>query len=112
MKTIYLFTFGFLISIFACKSASSEEAIAQEICDCLRPMVELYEKMEKDAANSESDAVVEAMEDLERLAAESQECSDRLMKKYPDLEAREAQVESAMEKACPNVVRMLTEYGD
>lgn len=112
MKTIYLFAFGCLISIFACKSASSDEAIAREICDCLQPMVELYEKMEADAANSESDAVIEAMEDLERLAAESQECSDQLMKKYPDLGAREAQVEAAMEKACPNVVRMLTEYSD
>lgn len=112
MKTTHLFILTFLLSVIACKSTSKDEIVAQEICDCLKPMVEMYEKMEAEANNADSDALIQTMEDLERLAAESQECSDRLMKKYEDLEQRQDRVEAIMQKTCPNVVRILTEFGD
>ncbi len=55
--------------------------------------------------------MIEAMEELERLATQSQDCTDRITEKYGDLAERQAGLEDAMQKACPDIMRTLREFG-
>ncbi len=113
MKLNYLLAGLLLLGLFSCKSKSSnDDAIAKELCACLQPMIAMYQKMEAQANNGDADAMIEAMQELETLAGDSQACTDRLTEKYGDLADRQEGLESAMQKNCPEVMKVLREFSE
>ncbi len=91
----------------SCNSTSEIDTIAGELCDCLRPMIEMYNTL---GDGTDSEALEGAIEELGRLAEESQSCADDMTDRYGDLAARQQEVDEAMARVCPDIVQRLNEF--
>lgn len=96
------------LSLFSCKSEPTIDKIAGELCECLQPMIDMYNELEN---VSDPELLESAMENLSRLAQESEACADNLTAKYGDLEARQQEIDEAMGRVCPNITQRLNEFG-
>lgn len=109
MKIIPL-AFVLIISLLiSCKGKNSTEQIAEELCDCLRPIVEVYEATQNISEEDRTEDIQIAMDKMEKAAAESDACADRINEKYGDLENQQEEIEAAMQRVCPNVAKVMEE---
>ncbi len=107
---IKLFYFVLIISILAsCKSKTTDEEIAKELCTCMEPIVKMYDKTEDFTEDSSLQEVEETMAEVEKEAAKSEACADGIEEKYGDLSEREDAIESAMERVCPDIMKRMEE---
>ncbi|MBK7872502.1 MAG: hypothetical protein IPJ74_18395 [Saprospiraceae bacterium] len=109
MKNIFYLLMLVSLGITACKSQPNDEAIAKELCACLEPMITLYKEMGSQSQNQDEAAMMESIAELERIAGESQACSEQLNQKYGDLSQKQVEMEAAMTKVCPDIVQFLNE---
>lgn len=107
MKRAYLLLSALLMLLASCNSKPEIDVIAEELCDCLRPMIEMYNELEN---APDPETMETAMDELTRLADESQDCADNMTEKYGDLANRQQEVDEAMARACPDVVDRLNEF--
>lgn len=107
MKIAHLLLPTLLILMVSCNSKSEIDTIAGELCDCLRPMIEMYNELE---VATDPDETERTMQELTRLAEESQSCANGLTEKYGDLAPRQQEVDEAMARACPDIVQRLNEF--
>lgn len=99
------------IALTSCKKNAAGDAAAK-MCDCAKPMVEIYQKME---------ALKEKPEELAKLAGDAQKvgndmegCVKELETKYADKKddkAFEADVQKAMETKCPDIAKVINSAG-
>ncbi|MDX1941775.1 MAG: hypothetical protein SFU99_14540 [Saprospiraceae bacterium] len=109
MKNAFFFFVLVLLGMTACKSKPTDEDIAKELCACLEPMIKMYKEMGSQTPGQDEAAMMESIAELERVAGESQACSDQLNQKYGDLSQKQAEMEAAMNKVCPDVIQFLNE---
>jgi len=109
MKTVNLALLFVISLFFSCANQNDNEQIAEELCACLRPIVDVYEETKNLSEEDSTADIQEAMEKMERAAAESDACADRLNEKYGDLADRQEEVEASMQKVCPDIVNAMNE---
>lgn len=98
------------ISLLAsCKDKSNYEKIAEELCNCLRPVVEVYEASQNISEDDSPEDIQTAMEKMEQAGMESNTCVDALTEKYGNMENQEAEVEAAMQRVCPDIAKAMNE---
>jgi len=107
MKIAYLLLPVFIMLLASCNSKPEIDTIAEELCDCLRPMIEMYNELEN---APDPETMENAMNELNRLAGESQDCADDMTEQYGDLADRQQEVDEAMARACPDIVERLNEF--
>ncbi len=98
------------ICLAACQPKNKTDELAKELCICLRPMIEVYERMGGQMEGADEDQIVAVLEELEALAAESEACANKITEKYGDLADREAELEPALRKACPDIMQRMDEF--
>lgn len=104
-------SFVLIISLLAsCKNESKYELIAGELCECLRPIVEVYESTKSISEENNPEDIQTATQKMELAAEESNACVDRLTEKYGNMENQDTEVEAAMQRVCPNVVKTMKEF--
>lgn len=109
MKQIYLLILAATFS--GCGlGGGNHEQIAQEVCECMRPLSESYSSM-KDALDArDSSALQRFAEEMETVNEQVGDCAGRIEERYGPLEGkREEQVKAAMQKICPEVIEILNE---
>jgi len=100
------------VSLFSCKSkkmATDYDAMAKELCDCMSPLVEMNETIQKLTQAGDTEAVGEMFSELEAKFAEGEECTLNLEKKYGEMNTpeEEAKGKAALRKVCPKVADMM-----
>jgi|GEM_PF-1352685 len=100
-------------SLASCTSGGPDiNTIAQEMCGCTSPMVELTEKVKELSESGDAAGAAEFYSKIQAAAKEGEACSQRLQEKYGDLiqgGEHEAAIQAAMRKACPSVSKMMDE---
>ncbi|MCB0571800.1 MAG: hypothetical protein KDC66_18665 [Phaeodactylibacter sp.] len=107
MKQHY-FLWVLLAVQFACQSAADTPGrIAEDICDCMRPLAQSYKGVQDATSRNDLEALQRYAEEMERVMSD---CGSQIEKKYGPLEGeRGEQVKAAMQLACPDVVATLNE---
>ena len=89
-------------------SEAEYEAMATELCDCLKPLVELQAKV-----NSSSEEEIKAMvSEIEKISDDGEECVNKLENKYGQIRGKdnEEKAKEAMIKVCPNVAGIINKF--
>ncbi len=107
MKILHFASLLIINLLIACKNDTDQ--IAKELCDCLRPIVEVYNDTQGLSAEDSAEDIQAAMEKMDQAAAESDACADRMDEKYGDLEEKQEAVEAAMQRVCPDIVAVMNE---
>ena len=113
MKKFPLFILLFLsVTMFSCKGkkmATDYDAMAKELCDCMNPLVEMNETIQKLTQAGDTDAVGDMFSKMEAKFTEGEQCALGLQKKYGDMNTpeQEAKAKAAIRKACPKVADMM-----
>ena len=84
------------------------KAMATELCDCLKPLVELQAKV-----NSRSEEEIKAMvSEIEKISNESTECVNKLENKYGQIRGKdnEEKAKEAMVKVCPHIAGVINKF--
>ena len=89
----------------SCQSEDPTEKIAQETCDCLKPLSELFQKVQKLSEEGMTEELTELVGELESTATEAEACSEKIVKKYGEMD--EETITAAMEKNCPSVIETM-----
>lgn len=90
------------------KTTSEINKIATELCACMQPLIDLNKQIQTLAEEGKTEEISSLITEVERLSEEGDACADRLEEKYGDIQGNDKQkVESAMEKTCPEVAKML-----
>ena len=99
----YLIPIVFLF--FSCKSSFDYDAMAIEMCQCLKPMSEVSEQIELATQKGDTLLMRQLVQKIEVVAAQSDTCATRLFEKYGDISAEnEEKAQKALNKACPNIM--------
>ncbi|MFN7118566.1 MAG: hypothetical protein ACK4TA_17340 [Saprospiraceae bacterium] len=109
MKTIYLACLFIISLLWSCSNNNKNDQIAKELCSCLRPIVNVYQETKGLNENDSPEDIQTAMEKMERAAAESDACADRMNAQYGDLADQQEAIEAAMERNCPDIVSTMSE---
>ncbi len=105
----YILLFSLLGLLVACQKKDRHETIAKELCNCMKPLAEQYNRAVQLSDSGRTAELEQLIMDLEVAAEESEACAERLEEQYGDLENEKEAVEAAMEKACPDIVTMIND---
>lgn len=107
---------GILLAISCNDSAKSTnaapdfDAMAQDLCKCMMPLMEIQEKIRELSVAGETGKIQELLSDVEKMSAESETCVGKLDEKYGEVQNEdEAKANAAFQKACPKVAAMLND---
>ncbi len=99
-----------LLAMAACSPGARYERIAEEACDCLRPLATAYEEMNTALDNNDMDALQRYSDDIEAASEEVEACADRMEEKYGLLEGELGKhVKAAMQSTCPDIIAIINE---
>ena len=99
----YLIPFIFLT--FSCKNSFDYDAMAAEMCECLKPMSKVSEQIEEASKGTDTLLMRQLIQKIEIVAAKSDTCANELFKKYGDISAEnEIKAQEALNKACPHIM--------
>ena len=99
-----------LLLIFAagCAPAFDYDAMAIEMCACLKPMSDVSEQIEIAAEGSDTLLFKQLLQKIEVVAAQSDSCANVLYEKYGDIAPEnEEKAQSALMKACPIIMKKM-----
>ena len=91
------------------------EAIAQDLCDCMQPMMEIQNQIMalSDAGKTDEIRVLLDSGKLQEATDKGDECVSGMEVKYGALrEDEEKRANAAFRKACPEIAKMLSEGGN
>ncbi len=104
MKRLLLFFF-LLSLVSACQQKSDAEKMAADLCDCMQPLTEAFQAIERLSAEGDVEGLEDAMANMEARARTSEACTVRLEEKYGDaMREQETQIREIMARECPDVV--------
>ena len=89
--------------------ATDYDAMAKELCDCMNPLVEMNEEIQKLTAAGDTEAVGKMFSELEAKFTEGEQCALKLQTKYGEMNTpeQEAKAKAALRKICPKVADMM-----
>ncbi len=89
-------------------SDADYDSMADELCACLQPVLELTEALQQKQSEGDEAGMVALLDNLEQIMKTSEACVDNVDQKY-HLTTEEAQQKAteALEKACPDIMAML-----
>ena len=117
MKNI-IQTIGLLciICFMSCSNPTSTngstnyEAMADELCKCMTPLVEIQQKVIELSENNNLEELQSVLANVEAISNKGDQCVEAVELKYGVVEAEnEAAARQAFENACPNIAKMLGE---
>ena len=82
------------------------EEMAKAMCECLKPMAAIVEKIESLSAASDLEQLEAVMEEMEPIVEEAEACADRQADKYGEPED-EDKANEALKKVCPEVAALM-----
>ena len=84
------------------------DAMASELCTCMRPMVKLYDELLEAKEEADQEGLRVLLNRMESVSAESEACATKLEQKYGDFVGEgEMKAKAALEKACPRIAKMV-----
>lgn len=113
MKNLPLFLILLLsVGMSSCKGkkmATDYDEMAKELCDCMNPLVEMNEEIQKLTQAGDTEAVGAMFSELEGKFAEGERCATGLETKYGSMNTpeEEAKAKAAIRKTCPKVADMM-----
>ena len=104
--------FPLLCLLLACQPAPPAEtdyvALAQEICVCMTPLIDLNEEVLRTANANDAAAAEALIARVDEISDESEACAKRIEAKYGKLEAAEGPAaEKAFREHCPRMAGLL-----
>ncbi len=93
-------------------NATSEtryEDMAAELCTCMQPLADLYEKVLAATEAGDEEKALELMNEFQAASDTGEQCAAQLEEKYGDFkgEEEEKKAQIAVEKACPKIAEMI-----
>lgn len=102
-----LLLFGLIgILLSSCKGKDPYSEMADAMCKCMKPMAEMYNKIEQLSTSGNTQELQALMGQLEQTAEEAEECTGRMEEKYGEPEDEEKAKET-LKKACPEVAAIM-----
>jgi hypothetical protein len=82
------------------------EAMAKDLCTCMRPMMELQTEMMQMLSGGDEAAMAALMEKAQKVNSEGEACVAELEKKHGTIEGEEEEAKAmeALRKTCPDIV--------
>ncbi len=97
-----------IFTIASCATSFDYDAMALEMCECLKPMSDVSEQIEKASKGSDTLLFKQLLQKIEIVATESDSCANLLYEKYGDIAPEnEEKAQKALMKACPNVMKKM-----
>jgi predicted trehalose synthase len=99
------------LAFASCKKNAAADAAAK-MCDCAKPMVEIYQKME--ALKEKPEELAKLAGDAQKIGTDMESCVKELETKYADKkddQAFEKEVQKAMETKCPDIAKVINSAG-
>lgn len=84
------------------------EAMAADLCNCMKPMADLYKKIKELTAAGDVDTLTGLMDELETASEEADECVDALYEKHGEPEDN-TKYEDQFRKTCPEVADLISQ---
>ncbi len=115
MRILPFFAALFLLTFSACKVSNSNklELMATELCDCMKPLMEINAKAEKLANEGLTEEVKEIFNQLQQEFEKAESCALNVEKKYgPVAESDEQLAQEALTKVCPETANLLMELSE
>ena len=106
---------GSILFAFSCNNTPTEQsvdydAMAQDLCKCMTPLMDIQQKISALSAEGKTDEIQLLLGNVEKLSEEGDECVAKLEAKYGVVEnENEAKANAAFQKACPAVAGMLND---
>lgn len=98
----------FLILTIGCAPTFDYDAMAVEMCECLKPMSDVSEQIEAVSAGSDTLLFKQLLQKIEIVAAESDSCANVLYEKYGDIAPEnEEKAQNALMNACPAIMKKM-----
>ena len=97
------------LALTSCKKDAAGDAAAK-MCDCAKPMVEIYQKME--TLKDKPEELAKLAGDAQKIGTEMEGCVKELETKYADKKddkAFEAEVQKAMTTKCPDIAKVINQ---
>lgn len=91
--------------------ATDYGAMAEEMCSCMNPLVEMNEEIQELAQVGDTEAVGEMFSELKSISTEVEQCVLALEKKYGDMNTPEAEAKAkaAIKKECPKIAEIINQ---
>lgn len=84
------------------------KGMAQDLCQCMSPLMEMQQKIAKLSAEGKTDEIQELLTTVEKLSEDGDKCVAELEEKYGVIEdENEQKANAAFQKACPEIAQML-----
>lgn len=84
------------------------DAMAQELCICMTPLMDIQQKITALSAEGKTDEIQDLLSNIEKISENGDECVAMLEAKYGVVEnENEAKANAAFQKACPKIASML-----
>ena len=85
------------------------DALAEDLCNCLRPMFELQDELMQKMTEGKEEEIMAMTERAMQVQADGEACVAELEKKHGVIEGeeKEAKATEALRKACPDIVAMM-----
>jgi hypothetical protein len=100
---LVLLALAIILAVSGCKKKDSYDDMARAMCDCMKPMAEMYNKMQALTAGGDTEQLANLMGDLERVASEAEACTSEMEKKYGEPKDPD-KADEALRRICPEVV--------
>jgi predicted trehalose synthase len=97
------------LALTSCKKNAAADAAAK-MCDCAKPMVEIYQKME--TLKDKPEELAKLAGDAQKIGTDMEGCVKELETKYADKKddkAFEAEVQKAMTAKCPDIAKVINQ---
>ncbi|MCB0518528.1 MAG: hypothetical protein H6577_10125 [Lewinellaceae bacterium] len=109
MTKITKFSIALSLLAFSCTNNPPQDkydAMAKDLCSCMKPMMELQNEMMQVLGSGNQDGMAALMEKAQQINTEGEACVAELEKKHGTINGaeEEAKAMEALRKACPDIV--------
>ena len=99
----------FVICI-GCSTEDKYQTAAKEICNCMRPMKELSDKITELSAEGKTEEIQELVADFQEKMVTANTCAEELDEKYALEGEEKTKVLNAIKEKCPDISTMMNSF--
>jgi len=105
--------FLFAILIFSCQNEQDKQSasIADDICKCYQPLVELNTEIQSKLKSNEEDEAEDLITKVSSMNEDGKKCTLAMVNKYgANTQINVDQVSAAMKEQCPKILGIVSGY--
>jgi hypothetical protein len=97
-----------------CKSKDKYEAMAEDLCTCMKPMADLQKKLMSMIDEGRQEDIMNLSEEAQKVDEDGQACIRQLEKKHGQIKGAEEETKAmdALRKICPDIVELMEATAD